>query len=72
LDAEAYLRSVREIDALLDGYSREELYAKVRHVAVLYRDFSIADNIYRDIYDSQAARSAALVIEETLASGLKQ
>jgi glycosyltransferase involved in cell wall biosynthesis len=41
LDAEAYLRSVREIDALLDGYSREELYAKVRHVAVLYRDFSI-------------------------------
>lgn len=55
LNPDGYMRSVREIDALLNGYSCAELYDKVRSVAVEYRKFSIADDIYRDIYDSQDA-----------------
>jgi glycosyltransferase involved in cell wall biosynthesis len=53
---EAYLDSVKEIDAMLKAYSCADLYDKVRRVAVEYRNFSIADDIYRDIYDSQDAR----------------
>jgi glycosyltransferase involved in cell wall biosynthesis len=53
--AEAYLRSVREIDEMLKAYSADELCDKVRRVAVEYRNFSIADHIYRDIYESQDA-----------------
>jgi hypothetical protein len=55
LNAEAYLGAVREIDALLKAYSREELYDKVRRVAVEHRNFSIADKIYRDIYSTADA-----------------
>lgn len=55
-NTEAYLRAVREIDALLKAYSREELYDKVRRVAVEHRNFSIADKIYRDIYSTADAR----------------
>jgi glycosyltransferase involved in cell wall biosynthesis len=52
LNGEAYLRSVREIDALLKAYSADELCDKVRRVAIEYRNLSIADHIYRDIYGS--------------------
>jgi glycosyltransferase involved in cell wall biosynthesis len=52
---EAYLETVREIDRLLTAYPREELYDKVRRVAAEYRNFSIADHIYRDIYSSPEA-----------------
>jgi glycosyltransferase involved in cell wall biosynthesis len=55
-DGAAYLRSVREIDALLKAYSGEELCDKVRGVAVEYRNFSIADHIYRDIYGSHKSK----------------
>lgn len=48
-----YLKSVSEIDALLNDYSCAELYDKVRRVAAEYRNFSIADDIYKDIYASQ-------------------
>lgn len=54
-NGEAYLETIREIDRLLTTYSREELYDKVRRVAVEYRNFSIADHIYRDIYYSSRA-----------------
>lgn len=52
-NGESYLETIREIDAMLKAYSREELYDKVRTVAVMHRNFSIADCIYRDIYYSQ-------------------
>jgi hypothetical protein len=52
---DAYLNSVREIDLMLKAYSPEDLYDKVRSVAAQYRNFSIADNIYRDIYYSSTA-----------------
>lgn len=52
---DAYLNSVREIDRMLKTYSREALYDKVRAVASEYRNFSIAENIYRDIYNSSNA-----------------
>jgi glycosyltransferase involved in cell wall biosynthesis len=63
LSPAGYLKSVKEIDALLSGYSCAELYDKVRRVAVEYRNFSIADDIYRDIYASQDARPDARQIQ---------
>lgn len=47
---EGYMQAVAEIDALLKAYSREELYDKVRQVAVEYRNFAIADAIYSELY----------------------
>jgi hypothetical protein len=52
-NGEAYLQSITEIDAMLKAYSGEELYDKVRRVAVEHRNFSIADHIYRDIYSRE-------------------
>ncbi len=49
---DSYLETIREIDKMLKAYSREELYDKVRSVAEMHRNFSIADHIYRDIYYS--------------------
>lgn len=49
---EAYLETVREIDRMLSAYPREDLYDKVRRAALEYRNFSIADHIYRDIYSA--------------------
>lgn len=52
LDQEAYLRSVKEIDALLTRYSRNELYDLIRPVAEHYRNFDIARKAYMNIYGS--------------------
>lgn len=47
---EAYIKSVKEIDKLLKENSREELYKKIRAVAVKYRSFDIAEKIYSEVY----------------------
>lgn len=45
-----YLRSVKEIDLLLKNKSKEELFCQIRDIAIKYRSFSIAHNIYQEIY----------------------
>ncbi len=47
---EGYERAVQEIADLLHQHSRDELYQKIRAVAVRYRSFAIAERIYREIY----------------------
>ncbi len=47
---EAYRRSICEIDELLKQHSREELSGKIRDVAVRHRNYSRADEIYKEIY----------------------
>ena len=49
-DKENYLQSVIEIDSLLFKYSRMELYDKIRPIAENYRNFNIAEKIYKEIY----------------------
>ncbi|MDQ3048358.1 MAG: hypothetical protein M3R27_12475 [Bacteroidota bacterium] len=50
LNEEAYKKSVIEIDQLLKNNTRKELYSKIRPIAEKYRNFTIAENIYRSIY----------------------
>lgn len=50
LNEEAYMKSIKEIDELLKKNSTQELYNKIRPIAEKYRNFSIAQNIYRQIY----------------------
>ncbi len=45
-----YLKNIKEIDDLLQKYTLEELYDKVRKVAEQYRSFDIAEKIYKEIY----------------------
>lgn len=47
---EEYLRSIKAIDTLLKDNSREELYLKIRGIAVKYRSFDIAEKIYSEVY----------------------
>ena len=46
----AYLKAIKEIDELLSNNSREELYQKIRPIAEKYRNFEIAEKIYKEIY----------------------
>ncbi len=50
LNKESYAVSVGEIDNLLTQYSKDELYDKIRSIAEKYRNYSIADDIYKQIY----------------------
>lgn len=50
LDEKGYLEAVKEIDSLLKNNSRQELNKRIRQVAKKYRDFSIAENIYKELY----------------------
>ena len=47
---EAFLKSVKEIDAILKSETKENLFHKIRKVAVEYRSFDIAEKIYEKIY----------------------
>ncbi|MDA3890627.1 MAG: hypothetical protein PF517_03070 [Salinivirgaceae bacterium] len=44
-----YLKAIKKIDILLKG-DRVELKQKIRSVAVKYRNYSIAEDIYQEIY----------------------
>lgn len=52
LDEDCYRAAIRQIDDLLKKNSKEELYRKIRHIAEKYRNFSIADKVYSQIYGS--------------------
>ncbi|HYE64808.1 MAG TPA: glycosyltransferase, partial [Pyrinomonadaceae bacterium] len=47
---QSYLNAIKEIDELLKKYSREELFDKIRSVAVKYRSISETEKIYRELY----------------------
>ncbi|HTA28043.1 MAG TPA: hypothetical protein VK809_09660, partial [Bacteroidia bacterium] len=51
-DGIAYTDAAEEIDAIIKGKSRLEIYNQIRPLAEKYRDFSIAEEVYRKIYSS--------------------
>jgi glycosyltransferase involved in cell wall biosynthesis len=50
LNNEMYLRAVKEIDELLKNNTHIELYNKIRPIAEKYRNFTIANAVYKEIY----------------------
>ncbi|NVO02190.1 MAG: hypothetical protein HXX09_05760 [Bacteroidetes bacterium] len=50
LNKESYLKAIHEIDELISGNTRIELYNKIRPIAENHRNFVIAENIYNEIY----------------------
>ena len=50
LNDTSYLKSIKEIDTLIKNHTRMELYNKVRPIAEKYRNFEIAEKIYKEIY----------------------
>ena len=52
LNDSGYLQAIRKIDALL-SQNQEETQQKVRKVAIQYRSFEIAENIYKKIYSNE-------------------
>lgn len=50
LDEKGYSAAVRQIDSILKGKSRDEIYNQIRPLAEKYRNFSIAEKIYQKIY----------------------
>lgn len=44
------VKSVKEIDEILKTHSKEELFEKIRKVAIEHRNFKTAETIYRSIY----------------------
>ena len=46
-----YMKVIKQIDLLLSSNTREAIYAKIRPLAEKYRNFSIAEKVYRSIYD---------------------
>jgi glycosyltransferase involved in cell wall biosynthesis len=53
-DEKGYVNAIRQIDALIKGKSRTEIYNQIRPLAMKYRNFSIAEEIYKKIYRYQA------------------
>jgi glycosyltransferase involved in cell wall biosynthesis len=47
LDREEYKRAIRKIDSLIQS---ETTHVRIREIAVRYRNFDIAEKIYRRIY----------------------
>jgi hypothetical protein len=45
-----YISALKKIDGIILGKSREEVYNKIRPLAEQYRNFSIAEKIYAEIY----------------------
>ena len=50
LNEVAYLKSIKEIDELLKKNNRMELYKKIRPIAERYRNYELANTIYKKIY----------------------
>jgi len=49
-DDNGYSRAVKQIDTIINGKSRAEVYEKIRPLAEKYRNFSIAEKVYSQIY----------------------
>lgn len=45
-----YEQAVKQMDLLLRSGDRDQLYARIRPVAERYRNFQIAERVYRDLY----------------------
>ena len=50
LDEKGYTSAIMQIEAIIKGKSRMEIYNQIRPLAEKYRNFSIAEKIYRKIY----------------------
>jgi len=50
LNEKNYLKAIQEIDVLLKNNTRMELYNKIRPIAEKYRNFDIAEKVYKEIY----------------------
>ncbi len=50
LDRVGYEQAVKEMDLLLRSGDRSALYAKIRPVAERYRNFGVAERVYRALY----------------------
>lgn len=53
LDTANYKKAITEIDHLLSTHSRAALYARIRPIAEKYRNFDIAEQVYRSIYGNR-------------------
>lgn len=49
-DEKGYMNAIRQIDNIIKGKSRAEIYNQIRPLAEKYRNFSIAEKIYQKIY----------------------
>ena len=47
---EAYKKAISQIDSLISNSSRNEVYKMIRPLAEKYRNFSIAEKVYAEIY----------------------
>jgi glycosyltransferase involved in cell wall biosynthesis len=47
---EGNMNAIRQIDSIIKGKTRAEIYDKIRPLAEKYRNFSIADEIYKKLY----------------------
>ena len=52
LDGIAYTDAILQIEDIINGKSRKEVYNQIRPLAEKYRNFSIAEEVYRKIYGS--------------------
>ncbi|MCI1752772.1 MAG: glycosyltransferase [Flavobacteriales bacterium] len=50
LDQAGYEHAVKEMDVILESGDRAQLYGRVRAVAERYRNFEIAESVYRTLY----------------------
>lgn len=50
LDRAGYEQAIKQIDRLLQGEARAQLYTRIRPVAERYRNFDLAERVYRALY----------------------
>ena len=50
LNEDNYIKAIKEIDVLLKNNTRMELYNKIRPIAEKYRNFDIAEKVYKEVY----------------------
>ncbi len=51
-DEKGFTNAINQIDKIINGKGRLEVYKKIRPLAEKYRNFSIAEDIYQKIYGS--------------------
>jgi len=49
-DEKGYTNAIRQIDSIIKGKNRTEIYNQIRPLAEKYRNFGIAEEIYKKIY----------------------
>ncbi len=53
LNTETYLKAVKQIDDILKSGTRDDIYNRIRPFAEKYRNFKIAEDIYKTIYGNE-------------------